>query len=111
MKRLCGLVAASAFLFTGFVASASAEPSGPLSALEAICLQQGGTWYPYEVPFVGDVVCYDVGIAVYQVPGSYESSQILAVDRLCKAAGFTGVATFGKGIPGPGFFVVTWACA
>jgi hypothetical protein len=109
MKRLCGLVATAA-LFAGVLISAGhAEPAGPLAGLEAICLHQGGTFQP-GVP-AGIAWCTNTGFIVYsQIPGSNEHSQLVAIDRLCKATGFGGVRPFGKGTPDGGFAVVAWGC-
>jgi hypothetical protein len=105
MKRLCALAAALGMsLACWFPTTAAADPVGPTAALEAICVQQGGTWYPYEVDFVGQVVCYGDG---FIVPSPL---QLTYLDRLCKAAGYGGVSWFGKGIPVPGIHVQTWSC-
>jgi hypothetical protein len=104
MKRLCALAAAVVTsLGCWFAPTAAADSVGPIAALEAICVQQGGTWYPYEVPFVGKVVCY----VEFIVPSTV---QLTYLDRLCKAAGYGGVTWFGKGLPVPGIYVGTWSC-
>lgn len=105
MKRM-GLVAATAALLLGASPpAASAESTGPLAGLEAICLKDGGTWYPYEVEFVGKAVCFDVNAFI--VPSL---TQLTYIERLCKAAGYSGFTVFGIGIPVPGIYVETWAC-
>jgi hypothetical protein len=106
MKRLSGLFAVAAVLGALFIPTGTAEPSstGPLAGLEAICLEQGGLWYPYPVEGVGQVVCYDVGIIVRS------QTQLTYLGSLCNAAGYSGFAFFGIGIPVPGIYVETWAC-
>ena len=109
MKRLCGLIAVAAVLGGVSVTAGHAQASGPLTGLEAICLAQGGTFRP-DAP-VGTALCTNTGLVVYsQIPGSYESSGLVAIDRLCKAAGFGGVHPFGKGTPDGGFAVAGWGC-
>jgi hypothetical protein len=103
MKRI-GLVAAAALLLGASAPAASAESTGPLAGLEAICLSEGGTWYPYEVEDVGKVVCYTNGLVFRS------QTQLTRLDSLCKAAGYSGFTFFGKGIPVPGIYVETWAC-
>jgi hypothetical protein len=104
MKRLCALMVTAAALITSiFIPAARAETTGPLAGLEAICLKEGGTWYPFEYEFVGKVVCFDPD---FIVPSR---TQLTNIERLCQAAGYSGVRTFGKGIP-VGILVETWAC-
>ncbi|HET6643245.1 MAG TPA: hypothetical protein VFG93_08220 [Gaiellaceae bacterium] len=112
-KKTVGVLASAALLLGAASAPAAwAGPTAPLTGAESICLAQGGTWYPTGFGvFEGLPVCTSTGFAVLQEPGSYESSQLVAVNRLCRAAGFGGVVTFGKGIPTGGFFVITWLCA
>ena len=105
MKRLCAVAAALVTsLGCWFPATAAADPVGPIAALEAICVQQGGTWYPYEVESVGKVVCYGNGFIVSS------AAQLTYIKSLCKAAGYGGALFFGKGIPVPGIYVGTWSC-
>jgi hypothetical protein len=81
----------------------------PLTGLKAICLEEGGTFQP-GAP-VGTALCTNTGLVVYsQIAGSYESSGLVAIDRLCKAAGFGGVHPFGKGPTDGGFAVAGWGC-
>lgn len=114
MKRLCGLFAAAALLVGVSASAASAESSGPLSGLEAICLMQGGVWYPTGFSDFPFPACGSPNVTVWQdVPGSYASNQLVAANRLCIEAGFSGVALYGKGVAdeqGPGISVETWAC-
>jgi hypothetical protein len=113
MKRLCGLLAAAALLGSTFIPAANAESTGPLAGLEAICVNLHGTWEPNG--FMGLPSCSTDLIIWQDVPGSYESNQLAAVGRLCEAAGFSGVYTFGKGLIHPelgaGFLVALWVCA
>jgi hypothetical protein len=113
MKWLCGLLAAAALAGSTFVPAANAESTGPLAGLEAICVNLHGTWDP--TGFMGLPSCY-TELAIWQdVPGSYERNQLVAAGRLCEAAGFSGVYTFGKGLfdveLGAGFLVGLWVCA
>jgi hypothetical protein len=109
MKWLCALLATAALFAGVFVPVGRAESTGSLAGLQAICLQQGGS-FQFGTP-AGEVACHDVGFVIHrQIPGSIESSQLVAIDRLCKAAGFTAVREFGKGTPDGGFLVETWAC-
>jgi hypothetical protein len=109
MKWLCGLLATAALFAGVFVPVARSESDGPLAGVQAICAQQGGT-YQLGTP-AGPVACHGVSFVIHrEIPGSYASSQLVAVDRLCKAAGFIAVREFGKGLPDGGFLVVTWAC-
>jgi hypothetical protein len=112
-KKTVGVLASAALLLVAASAPAAwADSTAPLSGAESICLAQGGTWYPSGFGgFEGLPVCTTTGFAVLQKPGSYASTELVAVDRLCKAAGFDGVRLFGKGIPTGGFFVETWVCA
>jgi hypothetical protein len=105
MKRLFALAAALlTSLVCWFPPTAAADPVGPTAALKAICVQQGGIWYPSEVELVGKVVCYTDG---FIVPST---KQLTYLNSLCKAAGYGGVRWFGKGIPVPGIYVATWSC-
>jgi hypothetical protein len=109
MKWLCGLVATAALFISVLVPAGRAQSAGPLAGLEAICLHQDGTFQP-GAP-AGFALCTNTGFIVYsEIPGSNESSGLLAIDRLCKAAGFGGVRPFGKGTPDGGFAVVAWGC-
>ena len=109
MKWLCGIVVTAALFTSVLVPSGRAQPTGPLAGIEAICLSQGGTFQP-GAP-AGVAWCTNTGLIIYsQIPGSYESSGLAAIDRLCKAAGFGGVRPFGKGTPDGGFAVVAWGC-
>jgi hypothetical protein len=114
VKRLCGFLAVAALIVGASAPAASADATGPRIGLEVICVAQGGTWYPNGFPGFEHPACVDLGLIVWQEPGSYESSQLAAVDSLCKAAGFDGVGTFGKGVVDLegriGFSVQTWAC-
>jgi hypothetical protein len=105
MKRLCALmVTAAALIASSFIPVASAEPTGPLAGLEALCLKEGGRWSPYEVEGLGKVVCFG---PEFFVPSW---TQLTNYQRLCKAAGYSGFVVFGRGIPVPGIYVYTWAC-
>lgn len=109
MKWLCGLLATAALFAGVFVPVARSESDGPLTALQAICLQQDGT-FGFVIP-VAPVGCHGVRLIFNrEIPGSYERTGLVAIDRLCKAAGFTGVGEFGKGLPDGSFLAVTWAC-
>jgi hypothetical protein len=115
MKRV-GLLAAAALLFAAWASPASADSTAPLTGAESICLAGGSTWYPNGFGgFEGHPACTQVGIVVWQKPGSYASNQLAALNSLCKAAGFGGVVTFGKGVVDEdgriGFAVATWVCA
>lgn len=111
MKRVVGLLAATALLLAASAPAASAGSTSPLSGAESICRGQGGTWHPSGFGgFEGHPACTGTGLIVLQEPGSYARNQLAAVNSLCKAAGFDGVATFGKGIPVGGFSVQTWVC-
>ena len=110
MKRLCGILATAALAAGVFAQAGRAEPSGPLSALEAICLHQEGAYHPGAPP--GFALCTDINGVIIdrQVPGSEESSQLIAIDRLCKAAGFGGVRSFERGLPDGRSALVAWGC-
>jgi hypothetical protein len=109
MKWLCGLVATAASFVSVLVPAGRAQPAGALVGLEAICLSQGGTFLPGRP--AGVAWCTNTGLIIYsQIPGSYERSGLVAIDRLCKAAGFGGVEPFGKGTPDGGFAAVAWGC-
>jgi hypothetical protein len=111
--KTAGLFASAALLLGAASAPAAwADSTAPLIGAESICLgAHHGTWYPSGFGvFDGLPVCGDTGFVVTQEPGSYASSHLAAVDSLCKAAGFSGVFVFGKGIPTGGFFVATWVC-
>jgi hypothetical protein len=110
MKRV-GLLAATALLLAASAPAASADSTAPLTGAESICRAQGGTWHPSGFGgFEGHPACTGTGFVVFQEPGSYARNQLAAVNSLCRAAGFHGVATFGKGIPVGGFSVETWVC-
>jgi hypothetical protein len=109
MMRLCGLIVAAAVLCGVSATAGHAQASGPMTGLEAICLEQGGTFQP-GAP-VNTALCTNTGLVVYsQIQGSYERSGLVAIDRLCKAAGFGGVHPFGKGTTDGGFAVAGWGC-
>jgi hypothetical protein len=112
MRRIVILLAAALLLGAAWVPAAWADSTAPLTGAESICLAQEGTWHPNGFAgFEGHPSCSGVGIVVSQEPGSYARNRLAAANRLCKAAGFAGLVTFGKGIPTGGFFVVTWVCA
>ena len=114
MKRV-GLLAAAALLCAAWASPASADSTAPLTGAKKICLAGGSTWYPNGFGgFEGHPACTHVGITVWQQPGSYAKNQLAAVNSLCKAAGFGGVGTFGKGVVDQegriGYSVDTWVC-
>lgn len=109
MKRLCGLVATAALIAGVMVPVGGARSSGSVTGLRAICHKQDGTFLP-GAP-AGVAWCTDTSFVVDSLtPGSNASSQLGALDRLCKAAGFGGVRPFGKGLPDGGFLVEAWGC-
>jgi hypothetical protein len=114
MRRFCASVMAAALLAGVSVSSVSAESTGPLAGLEAICVMQGGVWDPSGIPgLFGTPVCFASFIVWQDVPGSYAQNQLVAAERLCKAAGFIGLAIYGKGVAdeqGPGTAVDAWTC-
>ncbi len=81
MKRLCGLLAAAALLGGTFIPAAKAEETGPLAGLEAICVNQHGSWQLSG--FMGLPSCGTELFIWQDVPGSYERNQLVAVGRLC----------------------------
>jgi hypothetical protein len=112
MRRI-GLLAVAALLLGASAPAASADSTAPLTGAEAICLVQGGTWYPNGFPTFEHPLCADLELIVLQDPGSSASNQLTAANSVCLAAGFRGAQTFGKGIVvdgRPAFFVVEWAC-
>jgi len=114
MRKLCTIFVTVVMLAGVSTTAASAESTGPLPGLEALCAVQGGVWDPDGIPGLFDTpVCFTSLIVWQDVPGSYAQNQLLAAERLCIAAGFTGLAIYGKGIAdeqGPGTAVDAWTC-
>ena len=112
MKRL-GLLAIVALAALGV--SAPAASAGPLNGAAKICANQGGTWHPNGFPMFPLPSCDGVELIVWddQEASSRGSTQLTAVDSVCRAAGFSGFAGFGAPVEvdgRTGFRVSTWAC-